>query len=108
MATGKKARDLFTRTAPRKVSIGLEVAPRVRGRPPAGEAYGKVTVCLLDRQVLTLDKIAIAIRERTGECVKRAELIRAIVDKATAKLQPDAPDFDEAVRDLLPGLTGRA
>jgi len=104
MATGKNVKDIFSATKKRPVTIGLKIAPRVRGRPVAREPYNKVTVCLADRQTIMLDKIAIAIRERTGECVHRAELIRAIVDQAAAKLTPDSPTFDKAIRELLPGL----
>ncbi len=105
MATGKKARDIFTRTV-RPADIGLEVTPRDYGRPRNAESYQKVTICLFDRQTLWLDKLALAIRERTGKRVRRAELVRAFVDHAAGKLRPDAPDFDQAVRDLLPDLGG--
>lgn len=102
MATGKKAKDIFTRTT-RPADIGLEVAPRIKGRPRLAESYQKVTVCLFDRHVLFLDKVALAIREKTGKRVNRAELVRSIVDHAAAFLRPDKPDadFDKAVRSLL-------
>jgi hypothetical protein len=109
MAMGKKAKDIFTRTTrtTKPAGIGLEVAPRIKGRPKNGEPYQKVTVCLFDRQTLWLDKVALAIREKTGKHVKRAELVRAIVDHASAWVRPDKPaDFDKAVRDLLPRLKG--
>ena len=108
MATGKKAKDIFTRTT-KPADIGLEVAPRIKGRPKAPEAYQKVTVCLFDRHVLFLDKVALAIREKTGKHIKRAELVRAIVDHAAAWVRPDKPDadFDKAVRSLLPSLEGK-
>ena len=81
-------------------------APRIKGRPQASEPYQKVTVCLFDRHVLFLDKVALAIREKTGKHVKRAELVRSIVDHAAAWVRPDKPDadFDKAVRSLLPSL----
>ncbi|MDI9613028.1 MAG: hypothetical protein QM330_08220 [Acidobacteriota bacterium] len=102
MATGKKAKDIFTKTT-KPADIGLEVAPRVKGRPKNGEPYQKVTVCLYDRQTLWLDKLGLAIREKTGKHVARAELVRAIVDHASAWVRPDGPaeDFDKAVRSLL-------
>ena len=104
MATGKKAKDIFTATGTtKKTDIGLDVTPRVKGRPKNGEAYSKVTVCLFDRQTLWLDKLGLAIREKTGQHVARAELVRAIVDHAAAWVRPDgkAEDFDKAVRSLL-------
>jgi len=102
MATGKKAKDIFTRTA--KPAIGLEVTSRTRGRPPSGESYQKVTVCLYDRQVLFLDKVALAIREKTGRMVKRAELIRALVGQIETTVKPGREDFDKAVKSLTDSL----
>ena len=102
MATGKTSKDIFTRT--KKTNIGLEVTPRIMGRPKAAEQYDKVTVCLFKRQTLWLDKVALAIREKTGQHVHRAELIRALVEQSTAALNPEAKDFDKAVRSLLKGI----
>jgi len=112
MATGKRARDIFTRTTS-PADISLDVTPRQIGRPRTAEPYQKVTVCLFDRHVLTLDKVALAIRERTGKPVRRAELVRAMVDHVAARLDPSRPDFDQAVRSLWPtpdrppAVTGR-
>lgn len=103
MATGKQAKDIFTRTT-KPADFGLEVTPRFKGRPRATETYQKVTVCLFDRHVLSLDKIALAIREKTGKRVRRAELVRAILDRAATALDPKRSDFDKAVQDLLPSL----
>ena len=100
MATGKKATDIFARTSS-PATIGLEVEPRIKGRPQAAEPYQKLTVCLFDKQTLWLDKIALAIREKTGKTVKRSELIRAIVDHAQGMIDPAKKDFDAVVRDLL-------
>lgn len=78
MATGKKSKDIFTKTTPAERS---EVAPAIKGR---SEPYQKVTVCLYDRQVLWLDKVALDILEQKGRHVNRAKLIRLILD-ATVK-----------------------
>jgi hypothetical protein len=43
-------------------------------------------------------------RERTGKPVKRAELIRAIVERAADRIDPNGKDFVEAVRHLQPSL----
>lgn len=52
-----------------------------RGRPTLHEEnWSKVTVVLLDRQILFLDQLALEIRKKTGSVVKRAEIIRALVD----------------------------
>ena len=106
MATGKKALDIFTPTTGKKAGIGIEVPERIEGRPRAAEHYQKVTVTLFDRQILSLDKVALTIRERTGQAVSRAELIRAILDAAAGSLNPEAPDFDKNVRELFPILKG--
>jgi len=103
MATGKKAKDIFTRTTS-SADIGLEVAPRIMGRPRTAEPYQKVTICLFDRQTLWLDKVALAIREKTGRSVRRAEMVRALVDHAAGMIDPTRKDFDKTVRDLLPSI----
>lgn len=103
MATGKKVKDIFQSTAPNP-GAGLSTAPQFKGRPQAAEPYKKVTVCLFNSNILFLDKIALAIQERTGQHVPRAELIRAMVDHAAAWIDPKRDDFDKTVRSLLPGL----
>ena len=104
MATGKKAKDIFARTT-RPANIELEVTPRMKGRPQTAEPYQKVTVCLFDQHVLFLDKVALAIREKTGKRVRRAELIRAALDHLTGGIYPPKADaFDKAVRQLSPDL----
>jgi hypothetical protein len=79
MATGKKALDIFTQTTGKRADIGVEVAERIEGRPRAAEPYQKVTVTLYERQIIALDMGALVIRERTGQAVSRAELIRAVL-----------------------------
>ena len=106
MATGKKALDIFTPTTGKRADIGIEVPERIEGRPRAAEPYQKVTVTLYERQILRLDKVALVIRERTGQAVSRAELIRAILDNAAGSLNTEAPDFDNNVRELFPVLKG--
>jgi hypothetical protein len=99
MATGKKALDIFSSTR-KRVDIGIEAKERIQGRPAAVEPYQKVTT-MYERQILHLDKVALAIREKTGQVVHRAELIRALLDKYAGTLNPEAPDFDENVRDIF-------
>lgn len=43
-------------------------------------------------------------RERTGQVIHRAELIRAVLDKVAGTLNPEAPDFDKTIRNLFPLL----
>lgn len=106
MATGKKALDIFTSTTGKKAKIGVEVPERIEGRPRSAEPYQKVTVTLFDRQIISLDKVALAIRERKGQVVSRAELIRAIIDAAAGSLKPESGDFDKKVGELFPVLKG--
>ena len=102
MATGKKVQDIFSSTMRKRADIiGIEVKERRLGRPAAVEPYQKVTVTMYERQILHLDKVALAIREKTGQVVHRAELIRALLDKYARALNPEALDFDENVRDIF-------
>lgn len=105
MATGKKVKDIFQSTTNNPGAAGV-AAPQFKGRPQAVEPYKKVTVCLFNKHTLFLDKIALAIQERTGQHVPRAELIRAMVDHAAAWIDPKREDFDKTVRSLLPNLKG--
>ena len=77
---GRQAMDIFQST--QEPTIGLDVAPRTKGRPAAAEAYEKATVCIYKRQVVFLDRVALNISERTGRHVRRAELFRALVEMA--------------------------
>jgi hypothetical protein len=49
-------------------------------RPVHEEAYSRVTVVLLNRQVVYLDRLSADIRAATGTVVKRAEIIRGLID----------------------------
>lgn len=52
-----------------------------RGRPTVhSEAWSKVSVVLFDRQIVRLDRLASDIRQKTGQVVNRAALIRAVID----------------------------
>jgi hypothetical protein len=76
---GKTAKDIFAATT---------AAPAPTGEPRPGpgrpalhdEAWSKVTVVLLNRHIVFLDRLATNIRERTGTAIKRAEIIRALID----------------------------
>jgi hypothetical protein len=52
-----------------------------RGRPPVhSEAWSKVSVVLFNRQIVQLDRLVNDIRQKTGQAVNRAALIRAVID----------------------------
>lgn len=66
---------------PRSESQGGERSTRPPGRPAIhGEDWSKVTVVMLNRQVIFLDRLSADIRAATGAIVKRAEIIRTLVD----------------------------
>ena len=99
--TRTKATSTCTPATGKKDDTGINIPERREGRPRAAESYQKVTVTLYDRQILSLDKAVLVIRERTGQSVNRAELIRAILDKAAGSLNPETKDFDKNIRGLL-------
>jgi hypothetical protein len=52
-----------------------------RGRPLIhDEAWSKVSVVLMDRQIIRLDRLVRDIHARTGAVITRAGVIRAFVD----------------------------
>lgn len=80
LKTGKSALDIFSPTI---IAPAPPVAPAAEpaAEPRAAlEDWSKVTVVLLNRQVVFLDRLAATIREQTGATVKRAEILRALVD----------------------------
>lgn len=68
----------------RSLSAGVVREPKPAygpGRPPVHEEdWTKVTVVLLNRQIVYLDLLAADIRATTGAAIKRAEIIRALID----------------------------
>jgi hypothetical protein len=77
-----------------EVPMRNESEPLVRwiGRPPMhAEAYSKATVVLLNRQIVFLDRLSADIRAANGAVVKRAEIIRALID-ALAESGEDVRD----------------
>ena len=78
MKTGKTAQDILAPTTPDTPRAGP-------GRPPIhDEVWTKVTVVLFNRQIVYLDRLALEMRQQTGAVVKRAELIRALIDALAA------------------------
>ena len=56
-------------------------APKKRGRRPSHtEHWTKVTVVLLDRQIVFLDRLGSDIRTASGVAISRAHVIRALID----------------------------
>ena len=101
MEIGKNAKDIFQSTV-KKPALDLKPAPRIKGRPKAAEDYQKVTDCLFNRNVIYLDKVMLAIREKTGKLVKRAELVRALVEQAAETIDPARADFERMISRLFP------
>jgi hypothetical protein len=76
---GKTAKDIFAATT--AAPVPAEDTRPGPGRPALHEeAWSKVTVVLLNRHIVFLDRLATDIRERTGTAIKRAEIIRALID----------------------------
>ncbi len=102
MATGKKAKDIFKRTIG-PANLGTEVERAVVRQKPT-EPQMKITLYLFHRQVVFLERIALEILERTGKRVGRAEMIRALVDQAADKVNPNMPaeEFRKALQTILP------
>jgi hypothetical protein len=62
------------------------------GRPATHEEWTKVTVVLFNRQIVFLDRVANDIRAKTGAAIRRAEILRALVDA----LESESIDLSEA------------
>ena len=82
-----------------RTDAGSDAGVRVT-RPPGrpaihGEDWSKVTVVMLNRQVIFLDRLSADIRAATGSIVKRAEIIRTLVDLLA--------ESDVTVSDARPG-----
>ncbi len=80
--TGKSALNIFAPTLPPEapdppnpVQRSIEAKQAVQEQDRS-----KVTVVLLNRQIVYLDRLTASIRECTGSSVKRAEVIRALID----------------------------
>jgi len=102
--TGKRVADIFAATESPTLP-----APRAGpGRPPVHEEeYTKVTVVLLNRQIVFLDRLASDIREQTGAAIKRAELIRALIDALVdSGLDLTAAGSEAALKALLSARLG--
>lgn len=56
------------------------VAKRRGRRPSHAEHWTKVTVVLMDRQVVFLDRLIADIRAANGTSISRAHVIRALID----------------------------
>lgn len=76
------------------------------GRPPVHtEDWSKVTVVLLNRQIVFLDRLASDARAATGAVLKRAEIIRALVDNlAQSGLDLSSVHSEAELRAKIVGL----
>jgi hypothetical protein len=61
--------------------LGKPTKRSARGRPTVHhEAWAKVSVVLFERQIVQLDRLATDVRRSCGRALKRAEIIRALID----------------------------
>jgi len=86
-----------------------EDAPKKRGRRPSHtEHWTKVTVVLLDRQIVFLDRLGADIRAASGVAISRAHVIRALVDAlAASDLDLTATRSEADLKALLMTRLGR-
>ncbi len=70
----------------------VKAAAPALGRPATHEEWTKVTVVLFNRQIVFLDRLANDIRAKTGAAIRRAEILRALVDA----LESEGLDLSEA------------
>jgi hypothetical protein len=70
----------------------VKATPSPLGRPATHEEWTKVTVVLFNRQIVFLDRLANDIRAKTGAAIRRAEILRALVDA----LESEGIDLSEA------------
>jgi hypothetical protein len=80
--------------------------PKKRGRRPShSEQWTKVTVVLMDREIVFLDRLLADIHAASGAAISRAHIIRALIDALTES------DLDLTVsrseKDLTKLLAGR-
>jgi hypothetical protein len=57
-----------------------DTAKRRGRRPSHAERWTKVTVVLMDRQIVFLDRLVADIRAANGASISRAHLIRALIE----------------------------
>ncbi len=105
--TGKGSKDIFqaTTAVPAVADTSERSGP---GRPPAhDEPWTKVTVVLFNRQIVFLDRLASDIRAETGAAIKRAELIRALVDAlAESDIDLTTASSEGGLKDMLMAKMG--
>ena len=66
-----------------------------------------MTVVLLNRQIVYLDRLAADIRAKTGAAIKRAEIIRALIDVLTESgLDLTATKSEAELKDILTARLG--
>lgn len=73
------------------------------GRPVTHlEGWSRVTIVLLNRQIVYLDRLSADIRARTGAVMKRTEIIRALIDSlAECEFDLTTVQSEEDLRKLL-------
>jgi hypothetical protein len=81
------------------------VAKRKGRRPSHAERWTKVTVVMMDRQIVFVDRLVADIRAANGATISRAHLIRALID-ALADSDLDLTD-SRSEKDLTKVLAAR-
>lgn len=92
--------------AARAVEVPAPPAPTL-GRPATHEKWTKVTVVLFDRQIVFLDRLANDIRAKSGAAIRRAEILRALVDALeAAEVDLTTAKSEDALKELLSARLG--
>lgn len=106
MGTAKDSATVAPKSNTVQVEQGAPAAAKRRGRRPShADHWTKVTVVLLDRQVVYLDRLVADIRAANGATISRAHLIRALID-ALSESDIDLTN-SRSERDLIKVLAGR-
>jgi len=73
------------------------------GRPVSHlEGWSRVTIVLMNRQIVYLDRLSADIRAHSGAVMKRTEIIRALIDSlAESELDLTSVQSEEDLRRLL-------
>lgn len=85
--------------------VEADIAKRRGRRPSHAERWTKVTVVLMDRQIVFVDRLVADIRAANGASISRAHLIRALID-ALAESDLDLTN-SRSEKDLSKVLAGR-
>ena len=104
MSTKKKDGEYFGAQLPRRRSTAKRRPAGRVGQRGAPKDAVPIMIMLANEQVVFLDRISASIRERSGKAVKRAALVRAMVDAVREQdvhSVLERAETEEQVKELL-------